>query len=263
MTDQTPLDAAHRAAEAAPDDTALRLRMFERLAESELFLLLDSEAVGDTATPRLFDVDGTRFALAFDTEARLTDFTGSAAPFAAMSGRVLAGLLAAEGLGLALNPEVAPSSQLLPPDALSWLASHVATTPETVDEHPAEIAPPTGVPESLLHALDSKLALMQGRATGAYLAHVSHRSGARGHLLAFIDPAPGAEHALARAVQEVLSFSGLEAGQIDVAFLRKTDPMAATLARVGLRFDLPQQSAPDTSPTTAPGRDPDKPPILR
>ena len=96
----------------------------------------------------------------------------------------------------------------------------------------------------------------------AYLAAVEWDSGARGHLLAFVDAAPGAEGALARAVHEALTFSGLEAGTIDVAFFRSADPVAARLARVGLRFDLPafepRQSAP-----SAPGTDPDKPPRLR
>lgn len=261
MTDHSPLDTAHLAAEAAPDDTALRLRFFERLAEAELYLLLAAEAEGDTATPRLFDVEGGQYALAFDTEARLAEFTGGHAPFAALAGRVLAGLLAAEDLGLALNPEVAPSSQLLPPEGLTWLAQQVTFAPDAVEEQPRHVAPPVGVPEDLLRALDAKLALMGGRAAGAYLAHVTHESGAQGHLLAFLDPAPGAEHALARAVQEVLSFSWLEAGQIDVGFVRAADPLAASLAKVGLRFDLPDPS--ERPARIAPGSDPDAPPILR
>ena len=40
MTEETPLDAAHAAMEAAPEDDAARLRFYERLADSELFLLL-------------------------------------------------------------------------------------------------------------------------------------------------------------------------------------------------------------------------------
>jgi len=47
-----------------------------------------------------------------------------------------------------------------------------------------------------------------------------------------------------------------------VAFFASSDPIAASLARVGLRFDLPEAEKPAPAPT-APGRDPDAPPILR
>jgi hypothetical protein len=80
-------------------------------------------------------------------------------------------------------------------------------------------------------------------------------------MLAFVDPAPGAEGALAQLVGDALSFSGLEAASLDVAFFRATDPICARLARVGLRFDLPEVVAPPER--AAPGSDPDKPPRLR
>ena len=47
MTEMTPLDTVHAAMEAAPQDDAARLRFYERLADSELFLLLTEEAQGD------------------------------------------------------------------------------------------------------------------------------------------------------------------------------------------------------------------------
>ena len=44
MSDTTVLDLAHMAMEAAPEDDTARLRFFERVADSELFLLLDADA---------------------------------------------------------------------------------------------------------------------------------------------------------------------------------------------------------------------------
>ena len=94
----------------------------------------------------------------------------------------------------------------------------------------------------------------------AYLTEATYESGAKTHLLAFINAAPAAEEALARAVNEALTFSGIEAGSLDVAFFKASDPVSAKLARTGLRFDLPQPEAP-TAPT-APGSDPERPPKL-
>ena len=50
MTEITPLDSAHAAMQAAPDDDTARLRFYERLADGELFVLLSQEAADDVVT---------------------------------------------------------------------------------------------------------------------------------------------------------------------------------------------------------------------
>ena len=78
--DLTDLDAAHAAMEASPDDDALRLRFHERLADSELFLLLTRDPVGDDVDPEMFSAEDQQFVLVFDREARLAEFAGRVAP---------------------------------------------------------------------------------------------------------------------------------------------------------------------------------------
>jgi hypothetical protein len=264
MTFATPLDAAHATMEGAPDDDAARLRFYERLADAELFLLLAAEADGDNVSPQLFPVEGQDFVLAFDREDRLTSFTGGPAPYAALSGRSLAALLAEQGLGLGVNLEVAPSSMLLPASAVAWLAQTVGSAPHQEDAKPEEVFAPSGLPEVLITALDTKLALAAGLARFAYLAGVKYDDGRRGHLLAFVEPLPGAEDGLARAAREALVFSGIESGEMDVTFLRASDPISAKFARHGLRFDLPVlPDATTQTPGANPGLDPDRPPKLR
>ena len=97
----------------------------------------------------------------------------------------------------------------------------------------------------------------------AYLVASVDSEGKRSHLLAFVGAASGAEAALARAASEALTFSGIEAGAMDVGFFDAKDPVAARLARVGLRFDLPQPAPASVPDTSAPGSDPDRPPRLR
>ena len=262
MTDTTPLDTAHAAMEAAPGDDAARLRFFERLADGELFLLLAEEAQGDQITPELFETEEGRFVLVFDREERLAAFVGRIAPYAALSGRAVTRMLAGQGIGLGLNLEVAPSSVLIPAEAVDWLAETLAQAPGEEERHLDTLTPPHGLPEALLSALDAKLAAARGLAVSAYLVAVTYRGGGQGHLLGVIDARPGAEAALAAAVNEALTFSGIEAGALDVAFFAASDPVAARLAKVGLRFDLPQPGAAETK-RRAPGSDPDRPPILR
>ncbi|MGG7643569.1 SseB family protein [Rhodovulum sp. YNF3179] len=264
MTETTPLDAARAAMDRAPEDAPARLAFYRTLAASELFLLLSREPEGDeTVEPEVFPVENARYVLAFDREDRLTAFTGAAAPYAALSGRGLAGMLAGQGLGLGLNLSVAPSETLLPAEAVDWLAETLGADPDQVEDHPETLDAPRGLPDRLLTGLDAGLAAAGGRARCAYLAAVGYRGGGRGHMLAFIDAAPGAEPALTRIVGEALTFSGIEAGTLDVAFFAPSDPIAARLARVGLRFDLPQAGTPPASAPKPPGSDPDAPPILR
>ena len=257
----TLLDAAHAAVSADPDNEALRLRFYERLADGEMILLLEREVVGDQVQPRVFDLEGGSVVLVFDREERLSAFAAGTAPYAALPGRVIAGMLNGQGIGLGVNLGVAPSSMLLPAEAMDWLAMALETAPEAAEGRPQEFLPPKGLPEAVLTGLDAKLARAGGLASGALLAGVVYAGGRRSHMLAFLDAVPAAEDALARAVSEALVFSGVEAGELDVAFLRTGDPVAEAMARVALRFDLPKPDVAETP--SAPGMRPDKPPILR
>jgi hypothetical protein len=257
----TDLDTAHAAMDAAPEDDAARLRFYERLADTELFMLLTAEAEGDQVSPELFEIEGQKFALVFDREERLAEFVGRPAPYAGIPGRGLVQMLAGQGVGLALNLEVAPSAMLVPAEAVDWLVETLSHAPAETEARLEEINAPGGLPEAVVLGLDRKLAIAAGMAKFAYLAAATYEGGITGHVLAFIDATPGAEQALANAASEVLTFSGIEAGMMDVMFVRASDPLAARLAKVGLRFDLPELEKPHVP--GAPGMDPSKPPKLR
>ena len=213
----------------------------------------------------MFEVEGGPIVLAFDLESRLSDFTGMPAPYAALPGAVLVQMLAQDGkLGLGLNLGDAPSARILPPEVLTWLAGTLSETPAELEETLVALHAPRGLPDLLLGALDHALRRMGGVARLAYLAGAEYDGGRRGHVLAFVDAAPGAEGALSRAVQKALTLSGIEAGTLDVTFLTASDRHAADLARLGLRIDLPQDATRlEALDPPAPGSDPTRPPRLR
>jgi hypothetical protein len=259
MDEVTPLDLAHMAMEDAPEDDAARLRFYERLAAGELLVLTDGD--GDDAVPQVFALSDGPFVMAFDREDRLAAFADAPAPYAALPGRALVRRLAGQGVGIGVNLGVAPSSFLMAAGAVDWLADVLPGDPSQVSARPDEFAPPAGLPETLIAALDRRFAAAAGLAARAGVAAVVYDDGRRGHIAAFLDARAGAEAALAGAVAEALAFSGLDAGEIDVAFLRSGDAAAAAFARVALMFELPQPEArPEPAP---PGTDPDRPPRLR
>lgn len=265
MTDVTPLDAAHAAMQTDLEDGAARLRFYERLAESELFLMLknDADETADRITPEVFDLGEERYVLVFDREDRLVAFTGQETPYVAVSGRTVATMLAEENIGIGVNLEVAPSSILLPHAAVTWLNEVLGNLPDEVEAKVVEVHPPARLPEELISALDSKLAMATGLATAAYIVSVTYDHGRKGHLLAFVGAIPDAQAALARAASEALTFSTIEAGIMDVAFFGPSDEIVEKLDRVGLRFDLPQLRERVTQGPSAPGMDPQKPPKLK
>ncbi|AXI47724.1 hypothetical protein C1J03_17965 [Sulfitobacter sp. SK012] len=260
---QTPLDTAHAAMMAAPDDDTVRLRFYERMADIELFVLLESEPEGDQVTPKLLEMETGNYLLAFDRAARLASYVGAEAPYVALSGRAVTQMLEGQSLGLALNMNVAPSAILLPSDALDWLRQTLSHEAGEVQARIETVLPPKGLPETLITAIDAKLATATGMAANAWLVGVEYEGGGRGHLLAFIGAIPRAQDALVRAASEALTFSGIEAGAMDVGFFAPGDPVVDKLMRVGLRFDLPQMEPLQQTPRMAPGSDPSKPPILK
>lgn len=262
MTELTPLDTAHALMDANPDDDATaRLRFYERLADSELFLLLQTGAKGDNLAPEIFETDGEQYVLVFDTEERLVDFTGHSAHHAALSGRVIAKMLSGQGIGLGVNLAVAASSILLPPEALIWLAQMLENAPKEITARPTVFKAPAGVEQTMLAAIDTKLASAAGLAESAYLVCAEYDDDSQGLMLAIIDALPAAHSALAKAVSEVVMFGAGDTA-LDVTFFARNDTICTKLAKVGLRFDLPKREAEAPVPT-APGRDPNSPPILR
>lgn len=258
---ETPLDLAFVAMNAAPENDRARLHFFARLADAELSVLLEKEAAPDRISPMTIDTeDGARLILAFDTEARLAEFADGPAPSATLPARALAQMLAGQDIGIALNLG-APSETIVAPEMIAWLVETLASTPEHASGLPVSVAPPMDLPQAVLSELDTKLARMEGLADQAFLVQAEFETGARGHLLAITGAAPEAEVALAQAIQDALHFSGVEAGSLDVSFLNADDPALERIAKVGLRFEIPQARL--AQAPSAPGTDPEKPPKLR
>jgi hypothetical protein len=262
---ETSLDRAHIAMQAAPEDEVARLEFYHCLADSELFLLLVREAEGARVEPEVFEFGSESCVLVFDQEERLADFVGTTAPYAALSGRALVGMLQGQGIGLGLNPEVAPSSTLLPPEAVDWLAETLAPAPEETEDALAKEVGPPDLSETVLAAIEARLIRLAGVARAACLVSARFEDGDEGHLLAIFDVLPAAQAALAKAMSEVQLFSGEDKQGFDIAFFSGGGAMAAKLKAVGRWFDLPapQAVAKVQMPGAAPGMDPDRPPILK
>jgi len=230
---ETVIDRAFAAMQAAPEDEAAHLAFYERVADAELYLLLEKEAEADVIEPKVIEGGGENLVLAFDTADRLANFAGDVAPYVALSGRVLVSMLVMEKMGMG-----------------------------EFEARPAEFLPPAGIPEQVLKALDTKLVAAAGLVEQVWLCQVVYDDDSRGHLLAFINAEPNAERALAKSTHEAIAFSGVDAASLDVAFFDADEPAAAAITKVGLRFELPE-IVQEKIPGYAPGMDPNSPPKLK
>lgn len=233
-------------------DDAARARILSRLADTELHVALTGEPVEDRAELRLFDLPVGPVALASDDAAALAGFLGGPVNHLSLPGRVLAGMLAAEGRGLLVNPE-RPSEMLLEAGMLGWLGAALAPAPELAEAAPRRLGAPR--PEAvavLAEPLAQRLGDMAAFVSGVALVAADWPDGRAGHLLVVEGAAPDHAPALAKALGELLAFLPPVDGGVDVTFA------ALDLPQTALRIEAVAPPAPE-----APVRPVDAPPRLR
>lgn len=260
----TILDQAHAAMMDDPENEPARLKFYERLASSQLFMALEEEPTDDNIKPMFLPLEGITYALVFDTQIRMGEFTKEATAYVSMPGRKIVEMMAGQGIGIALNMPTAPSAMLMPAEAVDWLAAMLGQGTEQMEARPTALHPPVNMQERLVAAVDAKLAGMAGMAKTAYLAEMEYENRPRTPVLAFIDAPAEAQASMAAAIGEAVSFSGDENAVLDVVFLNSSDDIITSFDGVALRLDLPQIPEPKERPAPkAPGSDPDNPPNLR
>ncbi len=248
------LDAAHAAMEADPGDEAARRRWFGRLLDTELAVVLETEAQGSAVTPRIFALEAGPVVLAYDGEDRLAAafaqaLPQAALPYAALPGRVLVAALAGQGAGLGVNLGAA-APFLMDAAAVDWLAAALAAAPE-LDAARADFGPPPPLPPDFLEDLALRLAPLAGPGVAVWLAAVG-----AGPVVVVAGLAPAAGAQVARTVAEAAAFGGLGAG-VAVAVLSPGAAVPGAVLRHGLALGLPPTAVPP-DPPRAPG-----PPRLR
>lgn len=258
---ETTLDDAHAKMVSEPDNDAARVAFYDCFADCQIILLLNEEATGETVSPATVELAGETYTVVFDSQERLSAFSGEVSPYAELSGRGLAEMLTQKGIGIALNPDVAPSAMLISPQAVDWLAATLANAPAEAVAKPVEISRPGTLPDALVSSLTRKLTGAGALAASAWLTGVTYDDGSRGHLLVFVGVAEPVQTGLANAANEALTFSGIDAGSMDVTFVDAGSDMADRVERLGRPIALSMPEVPEGP--SAPGMDPNSPPKLK
>jgi hypothetical protein len=187
--EESRLDRLWRAVAQSAAETDW-LRFYEGFAVQPLIIPVDDTGGDPTAKPMILSLETGDVALAFDTEARFASFIATPTEFVTLTGADLARALGPLGVGVAVNPGVAPGETVLDPQALAWVAEHSGAE-VAVEEMPGgtRVGPPVNPEAALLEALGIRLAEMAGHIAEAWLLGTAAPEGG-GPYLCIILPAP-------------------------------------------------------------------------
>lgn len=254
---ETQLDIAHGAMAEAPGDEDLVAHYYGALAASELFVLLESEP-GETFAPQLLEMDGTRYVLTFDTAARMAEFCDAPQPYVAMSGRALVEALSGARLGVAVNPGF-ETAMFVPFEAGDWILERTSAELSEGEAKIEEVHAPEMSDVALLKAIDARLAVFAGFGRSAYLVKARYTEEAA-HLMIFVGIPDAARASVAGGLAEAMRFVAPDVA-LDTVFVERDAEIVTSAAKVGLRFDMTPEEV-EAKGVSAPGSDPDKPPLL-
>ena len=250
MTEKiTKLDELKKLADASDQGDKSRFFFYEALVDIELYLLLEKEIESAVACPKLIETSEDKYALVFDTISRLVDFTGNSSPYLALTGRMVLPMLKEQKLGLGLNLNLAvPSEILLSSRDIDWLQNIVEQAPERLDDKITAFSKPS-IPFIVRESLHQKLRYLSDFVTEAWIAEAIYVSGQKSQVIVFVDINPQMHGAVAKAVNEVLTFIPHEDKLIDVIFLKADSPYLKKIRKVGASVNFVNVSKEKITPS--------------
>jgi hypothetical protein len=234
------LNKAFKEMSQNPENNDARLNYYGVLADTNLFLLLEQEPSNEILEPKSITLEGNRFALAFDCEENLSEFYGEAAEFAQVTGRVLAKMLFDEQIGLGINLGISEGELLLPFEVIEWFVNLLDQTPNFISNTPKKFLSSNTFPVVIIEALQQKLKPAVGLFIEIWVCGVEYSENEFSHLICLVGAQKSAEQAMIKSIKEVLSFSDLNLGNIDVAPFNYNDDACSKIRNIGIKLEFPE-----------------------
>ena len=223
-----------------PENNDARLNYYGVLADTNLFLLLEQEPSNEILEPKFIQLEGNNFALAFDSEENLSEFYGDAAAFAEVTGRVLAKMLLEEKIGLGINLGVSEGELLLPWEIIEWFVNVLDEAPNLVQITPKKFLRAEAFPEILVKALQEKLMPAVGLFDEIWICAAEYNEDETSHLICLMGVQNSAQQAIVKSINELLSFTNIDLGNIDVAHFSYDDEVCAKIREIGIKLEFPK-----------------------
>ena len=238
----TQLNKAFLEMSQNPENNDARLKYYGVLADTNLFLLLEQEPSNEILDPKFIQLKGNNFALAFDSEEKLSEFYGETAAFAEVTGRVLAKMLLEEKIGLGINLGISEGELLLPWEIIEWFVNVLDEAPNLVQITPKKFLRAEAFPEILVKALQEKLMPAVGLFDEIWICAVEYNEDESSHLICLMGAQNSAQQAIVKSINEVLSFTDIDLGNIDVAHFSYDDEVCTKIREIGIKLEFPKVS---------------------
>ena len=246
-----------------PENNDARLNYYGVLADANLFLLLEQEPSNEILEPKFIQLEGKNFALAFDSEESLSEFYGETAAFAQITGRVLAKMLLEEKIGLGINLGVSEGELLLPWEIIEWFVNVLDETPNLLQTTPKKFLRAIAFPEVLFKALQEKLMPAVGLFDEIWICAAEYNEDETSHLICLMGVQNSAQQAIVKSINEVLSFTDIDLGNIDVAHFNYHDEASSKIRTIGVKLEFPQVNELKSTAGNAKNKATSQPPKLR
>lgn len=248
------------AALSAREADGPRIKLFQYLADAELFLALKEPANDTSLEPVTLSEQGEDHAAVFSDEETLVDFSGDQAHFCVLPGRALAQMLASAGCGMALDPGQS-AGILFGKDVVAWMHRLFEQQPDLSDERLSDFGP-ARLSDAVLDKVASKLTGLAEISADLYVFSAPVDDGAIGDVIAIPDIPERVQASLSKAIMEAVLFATGGAQGCDVAFTQASSETFEKIRKVARHVQLQPEPQPIRVRSPGPGMDPDKPPKL-
>ena len=149
-------------------------------------------------------------------------------------------MLLEEKIGLGINLGVSEGELLLPYSVIEWFVSVLDETPNLVQTTPKKFLPVKAFPEIMFKALQQKLKPAVGLFDEIWICAVEYNEDETSHLICLMGVQNSAQQAMVKSIKEVLSFTDIDLGNIDVAHLSYGDEACNKLREIGIKLEFPE-----------------------
>ena len=252
------MDKTYARMQAAPNSDAAGLRFYEAFCDTNLHVLVNADL-----SLQIFETSQGKLILAFDTEERMAEFVEQPTEFIKMPGRELVTQLKETDIGIGLNLNVAPTSQILTPEILDWVSALLSVDSTLMVDQVAGFSADCQLSDDDRTALTDRLVNFTGVVKAAYICGVTYADGATADALFFIDCDQDIEADLFTAMIETQKFAMDSSADLAIKFISSDSPALPEIQRHGHQLHIPAPIVTPTFQPSAPGMDPNKPPKLR
>lgn len=251
---ETPLDLAFERARNDPEETA---GFYDALFAAVVFMPIDgafddegneSDAEASAISPVFYEVEGNATLLIFDTEDRLAQWTNEPVDYVGLTGKQLFAMFDGEQQ-VALNIGVAPSSVVIPSEAVGWLHERAVTEGES-EEVPAgavlDVTPPPDLSPEIVARIAARIAGLRREVNEAVFFSLGIDAGQDEAERRVVLGVAVSEAGMAEAdsVAQALADTAMGAfdGQrpVEVALLNADSPLMEKARKVGLNLPVVQ-----------------------